>query len=244
MNASQSSHGVDFGLVERVYGRTKQIINQIIARIEEIGPELEALGVDVQQWLHSLGESLSRFFDFMESRVDAPGAIFSGRTLGTIAQQWGQELADPVSKLSATLQPAQLHTSDSWKGIAAQAYGNILTPQKNAIDAITMLAEGIATAQRYIELALEVFWIAVIFDLIRALVKLIAGLAALSTPITWAAALPLIGAAVGELLGVVVAGGGAAYFWIGAQGSSLDNLNNNNAGFSNGHWPQATISGN
>lgn len=225
-------------------------INSVIARINAKTNELQNSINDKIGWLpgfiaDKVIAGWNRFTGFLKECWDATAEIFgnlgSPSTLSATADSWSNNVGGPVSAQVQSAKSGSLSVDDNWDGTAAERYRQNLPLQEAALDKMrATFSDGISTALSDVAKGIYAFW-GLLITALAALVGGIISALASSATIVGLPAAPFIAAAAALVAVGAFASGGLILKSVSAgANSTLRQKLNDNSGFRNGGWPQAT----
>jgi hypothetical protein len=174
------------------------------------------------------------FRDEFFPRIWAPVILWNA------SSHWAEDVLSKVSTVVGNLDPAGMSADNTWHGPAAQAYGQVITAQKAAANAVTETVNGIHDEIRDLSMGMGAIYISFAALLIESLIEIEGETATFASVIGIPAA--LAGYIVTLLKIIAGIGGTVAAIKFLAEGtimvvSNLRKALNDNRGLENGAWP-------
>lgn len=194
---------------------------------------------DAVKWLaekliHLAEDVWHKIVELMKG-IAAPGYMID------YAWKW-ESVKGTASGVSSELSPEVVDVSQDWKGQAATAYANAISPQSTAAAQIGTIADKTATSLTVCAAAGIAFYVAlgiIIFQLIASLVAAI--IAVGSIIFSWAGLAMVVGDA-GISTGLIIAAVTTLTACLATQASQMASLHGNavdQTSFPGGNWPKA-----
>jgi hypothetical protein len=227
--------------IERAIQAGADLVNGIIDRVVGFLDWLPGfISNRVMPWLRRLGDAVQAFFakvlEFLQG-VAFPVFAFLK------ANNWNDEVRNPVNKVAGELSEGALHVGDYWQGPASIAYTNALTAQTKAYTEVGTIVDDLKMRLWAVAGLIVGFYVALAAIIIQWIGVMTASAAATATGVGAVAGVPVAAADTGISAGAVVALVTATTLLVAAEAETFTRLNDRistSAAFPGGSWPKPT----
>jgi hypothetical protein len=217
----------------------EQVVNWLLGGI----PEALARWVDdierrARELWQKIVEAAQKVFEWF--RDDFLPGVLAPITLFRASRTWNDDVFSKVTDVHGRYAAKELNVDDYWHGPAARAYGQVITSQQEAANAVSETVNSIREALQNLSIAMGAAYVSLAALLALSTIEVGEGTATLFGVITIPAGLAAI--LVGVLTAAAAVGGFIAVMEVATQGalSAIGDLRaalNDNRALEAGAWP-------